>query len=77
MPYASGKDAWGISDRSGRRYRLREMMVEWTGAKGGPDEFDSNETQDQKQALPLRELCSGAGIQSGLTIYRDFLPQIT
>jgi hypothetical protein len=37
MSYASGKHAWGISDRSGRRYRLREMKVEWTGAKVGPD----------------------------------------
>ena len=40
MAYASGSKAWGISDRSGRRYRLRDMMVEWTGAKVGPDEFD-------------------------------------
>jgi len=27
MPYAAGKNAWGISDRSGRRYRLREMNL--------------------------------------------------
>ena len=45
MPYASGKHAWGISDRSGRRYRLREMKVEWTGAKVGPDEFDPKQPQ--------------------------------
>jgi len=45
MPYASGKHAWGISDRSGRRYRLREMQVEWTGAKVGPDEFDPKHPQ--------------------------------
>ena len=45
MPYASGKNAWGISDRSGRRYRLREMQVEWTGAKVGPDEFDPKHPQ--------------------------------
>ena len=29
MPYAAGKNAWGISDRSGRRYRLNKMKVEW------------------------------------------------
>ena len=40
MAYASGKHAYGISDRSGRRYRLREMKTEWTGAKVGPDEFE-------------------------------------
>ena len=45
MAYASGKDAWGISDRSGRRYRLREMKVEWTGAKVGPDEFEPKHPQ--------------------------------
>jgi hypothetical protein len=45
MAYASGKHAWGISDRSGRRYRLREMKVEWTGAKVGPDEFDPKHPQ--------------------------------
>jgi len=45
MPYAAGKNAWGISDRSGRRYRLREMKVEWTGAKVGPDEFETKQPQ--------------------------------
>jgi len=45
MAYASGKNAWGISDRSGRRYRLRDMKVEWTGAKVGPDEFDPKQPQ--------------------------------
>jgi hypothetical protein len=45
MAYASGKNAWGISDRSGRRYRLREMKVEWTGAKVGPDEFEPKQPQ--------------------------------
>ena len=45
MAYASGKNAWGISDRSGRRYRLREMKVEWTGAKVGPDEFETKHPQ--------------------------------
>ena len=45
MAYSSGKNAWGISDRSGRRYRLREMKVEWTGAKVGPDEFEPKHPQ--------------------------------
>ena len=43
--YASGKKAWGISDRSGRRYRLREMQKEWTGALVGPDEYDPKHPQ--------------------------------
>ena len=45
MAYASDKHAYGISDRSGFRYRLREMKVEWTGAKVGPDEFDPKHPQ--------------------------------
>ena len=35
--YATGKKAWGFSDRSGFRYRLREMKTEWNGLKVGPD----------------------------------------
>jgi hypothetical protein len=45
MPFASGKWAWGVSDRSGFRYRLREMKREWTGALVGPDEFDPKHPQ--------------------------------
>lgn len=45
MAYASGKKAWGISDRSGFRYRLRDMKKEWTGALVGPDEFEPKHPQ--------------------------------
>ena len=45
MAYASGKKAWGISDRSGRRYRLRDMKKEWTGALVGPDEYEPKHPQ--------------------------------
>lgn len=45
MAYAQGKDAWGISDRSGFRYRLREMKKEWTGALVGPDEYEEKHPQ--------------------------------
>ena len=43
--YASGKKAWGYSDRSGFRYRLSEMMTEWNGSKVGPDEFEPKHEQ--------------------------------
>jgi hypothetical protein len=43
--YATGKKAWGISDRSGVRYRLRDMRKEWTGALVGPDEYDPKHPQ--------------------------------
>jgi len=45
MAYASDKNAWGISDRSGFRYRLREMKREWTGALVGPDEYEPKHPQ--------------------------------
>lgn len=45
MPYAKGKYAWGISDRSGRRYRLREMRKEWNGLLVGPDEYEEKHPQ--------------------------------
>tara|TARA_R110000787_G_scaffold30702_4_gene82183 strand:+ start:8930 stop:9235 length:306 start_codon:yes stop_codon:yes gene_type:complete len=43
--FASGKHAWGISDRSGFRYRLREMKKEWNGLLVGPDEFETKHPQ--------------------------------
>jgi hypothetical protein len=45
MAYAAGKKAWGISDRSGRRYRLNTMKREWTGALVGPDEYEEKHPQ--------------------------------
>ena len=43
--YASGKKAYGYSDRSGFRYRLRDMRKEWNGLKVGPDEYEPKHPQ--------------------------------
>ena len=43
--FASGKDAYGYSDRSGFRYRLNEMITEWNGLKVGPDEYEPKHPQ--------------------------------
>jgi hypothetical protein len=48
--FAVGKNAWGISDRSGFRYLLREMRREWNGLLVGKDEFE----RKQPQLEPLR-----------------------
>jgi len=45
--FASGKDAYGISDRSGFRYRLVEMVTEWNGSKVGRDEYEAKHPQLQ------------------------------
>mgnify|MGYP000014470739 FL=1 len=71
MAYASGKHAWGISDRSGRRYRLREMKVEWTGAKVGPDEFEPKHPQlFPPKASPDPQALRNPRPESGLTEQR-------
>ena len=38
--FATGKNSYGISDRSGFRYRLRDMRKEWNGLFVGKDEFE-------------------------------------
>ena len=43
--YASGKKAWGYSDRSGFRYRMRDMIKEWNGLKVGRDEYEAKHPQ--------------------------------
>ncbi len=43
--YATGKWAYGISDRSGFRYRLREMRREWNGLLVGKDEWEPKHPQ--------------------------------
>jgi hypothetical protein len=45
MAFASGKKAFGISDRSGFRYRLRDMRKEWNGLLVGKDEFEPKHPQ--------------------------------
>jgi hypothetical protein len=48
--YATGKWAYGISDRSGVRYKLREMRKAWNGLLVGKDEWE----RKQPQLEPLR-----------------------
>ena len=43
--FAVGKDAYGISDRSGFRYRLRDMRKEWNGLLVGKDEWEPKHPQ--------------------------------
>ena len=43
--YATGKRSWEYSDRSGFRYRLRDMIKEWNGLKVGRDEYEEKHPQ--------------------------------
>jgi hypothetical protein len=49
--YASGKHALGISDRSGRAYKLTNMMLEWNGSLVGSDEYESKQPQLQPRRV--------------------------
>tara|TARA_B100001057_G_scaffold36350_2_gene32915 strand:- start:231 stop:962 length:732 start_codon:yes stop_codon:yes gene_type:complete len=43
--FARGKKAFGISDRSGFRYRLKDMRKEWNGLLVGKDEYEEKHPQ--------------------------------
>lgn len=46
MPkFARGKFAIGLSDRSGKQYKLNEMKKESTGLMVGPDEYEEKHPQ--------------------------------
>lgn len=50
--YAAGKYAYGISDRSGFRYRLKDMRKEWTGFLVGKDEWEPKHPQLEPKRHP-------------------------
>ena len=50
--FASGKNAYFISDRSGQRYRYKDARREWTGSIVGPDEFEPK----HPQLFPVRNI---------------------
>lgn len=43
--FASDRWAYGISDRSGFRYRLKDMRKEWNGLLVGKDEWEPKHPQ--------------------------------
>mgnify|MGYP003660227595 FL=1 len=43
--FALGKNSFGISDRSGFRYKLTNMKKEWNGMLVGKDEFERKHPQ--------------------------------
>jgi hypothetical protein len=58
--FASGKNAFAISDRSGFRYPYRLMKKEWNGLLVGPDEFDPK----QPQLGPFRKVVDPEALQT-------------
>ena len=52
MAFASNKNAYGICDISGFRYRLKDMRKTWDGLLVGPDQYDPNHPQLQPSHKP-------------------------
>lgn len=50
--FANGKNSYALSDRSGMRYRYKDMRREWNGLLVGKDEFESK----HKQLGPFRKV---------------------
>ena len=57
--FASGKNAYAISDRSGFRYRYKDMRKEWNGLLVGKDEFEAK----QPQLGPFRTVSDPQALQ--------------
>jgi len=79
MAFASGKKAFGISDRSGFRYRLRDMRKEWNGLLVGKDEFETKHPQlrsPRTGADPqaLRDARPETGLDSQRAVQYGFSP---
>ena len=58
--FASGKNSWAISDRSGQRYKYRLMRREWNGLLVGPDEFEPK----HPQLGPFRKVVDPEALQN-------------
>ena len=43
--FATGKNSYAISDRSGQRYRYKDMRREWNGLLVGKDEWEPKQPQ--------------------------------
>ena len=52
MAFASGKEAYGICDITGFRYKRREMKKTWNGLIVGPDQWSPKHPQLDPKPKP-------------------------
>ena len=57
--FANGKNSYALSDRSGMRYRYKDMRREWNGLLVGKDEYESK----HKQLGPFRKVVDAEAIK--------------
>jgi len=72
--FSTGKNSFAISDRSGLRYRYKDMRREWNGLLVGRDEFEPK----QPQLGPFRKVVDAQALKMRDRIelnprWRDFL----
>lgn len=77
--YASDANAYGISDRSGFRYRLRNMQMEWNGLLVGKDEYEPKHPQltprkSPKEPQALRNPRPETGLSEQRNLQYGFNP---
>ena len=53
MAFAQGKEAYGICDITGFRYRRREMKKTWDGRIVGPDQWSPKHPQLDPKPTPV------------------------
>jgi len=58
--FASGKNSWAISDRSGQAYPYSVMRREWNGLLVGPDEYEPK----HPQLGPFRKVVDPQALQN-------------
>ena len=51
--FASNKNAYGICDITGFRYKLKEMKMTWDGKLVGPDQYDAKHPQLDRRPIAL------------------------
>ena len=59
MAFASNKNAYGICDISGFRYRLKDMRKTWDGLLVGPDQYDPKHPQLVTTEDPIGAMITG------------------
>ena len=70
--FAVGKYAYGISDRSGFRYRLKDMRKEWNGLLVGNDEWEAKHPQlEPFRVVSDAQAIKNARPETDLTKQRD------
>ena len=52
MAFASNKNAYGISDITGFRYKLKDMKMTWNGLLVGPDQWSPKHPQLDPKPKP-------------------------